>query len=204
MWQHWYEQHAPADFLAVAADTQGPDAARPWVERANATFTVAVDAENKLGALLGYTVVPTGVFVDEQGIVRHLQAGDFSARDDNTLARVDRFLAGDPEVLAELSVQSSSHLKPLEQELAGAKVRLASELLARGQQEDALAALDRALELDPDNYLIRKQRWTIRNPERFQPTIDWDWQKEELARERDAERRARETDCGPDGCPIPR
>src|SRR5439155_284707 len=83
----------------------------------------------------------TGVFVDERGIVRHLQAGDFSARDDNTLARVDRFLAGDPEVLAELSVQSGSRLKPLEQELVDAKVRLASELLARGQQEDALAAL---------------------------------------------------------------
>ena len=203
MWQHWYERHASTDFLAVAVDTQGPDVARPWVERAAATFPVAVDAENKLGALLGYTVVPTGVFVDEQGIVRHLQAGDFSARDDNAVARVDRFLAGDAGVLAELNVQSSNRLKPLEQELVDAKVRLASELLARGQQEDALAALDRALELDPDNYLIRKQRWTIRNPERFQPTIDWDWQKEELARERDADRQARETDCGPDGCPIP-
>ena len=37
----------------------------------------------------------------------------------------------------------------------------------------------------------------------FQPTIDWDWQKEELARERNAERDARETACGPEGCPIP-
>jgi len=204
VWQLWYEQHAPADFLAVAADTQGPGAARPWVERANATFPFAVDAENKLGALLGYTVVPTGVFVDEQGIVRHLQAGDFSARDDKTIARVDRFLAGDADVLAELNVQFRSRLKPLEQELVDAKVRLASELIARGQQEEALDALDRALELDPDNYVIRKQRWTIRNPERFQPAIDWDWQKEELARERNAELRARETACGPDGCPIPR
>ena len=203
MWQHWYEQHAPTDFLAVAADAQGPDAARTWVERAGATFPVAVDAANKLGALLGYTVVPTGIFVDEQGIVRHLQAGDFSARDENTIARVDSFLAGDDDVLDELNVQSNSRLEPLEQELVGAKVRLASELIARGQQEEALDALDRALELDPDNYVIRKQRWTIRNPERFQPTIDWDWQKEELARERDAERQARETDCGPDGCPIP-
>ena len=203
MWQHWYEQRAPVDFLAVAADTQGADAARPWVERANATFPVAVDAENKLGALLGYTVVPTGVFVDEQGIVRHLQAGDFSARDDDTIARVDRFLADNAYVLAELKVQSNNRLEPLEQELVDAKVRLASEFLARGQQEEALDALDRALELDAGNYLIRKQRWTIRNPERFQPTIDWDWQKEELARERNAERQARETACGPDGCPIP-
>ena len=203
MWQHWYEQHGPVDFIAVAADAQGPKAAQPWVERAGATFAVAVDSENKLGALLGYTVVPTGVFVDEKGAVSHLQAGDFSVRDEQTVARVERFLTGDVDVLAELNVESSSRLEPLEQELVDAKVRLASELLARGGRDEALEALDRALELDPDNYLIRKQRWTIRNPERFQPEIDWDWQTEQLAREREAERQARETACGPDGCPIP-
>ena len=131
MWQHWYEQHGPVDFIAVAADAQGPKAAQPWVERAGATFAVAVDSENKLGALLGYTVVPTGVFVDEKGAVRHLQAGDFSVRDEHTLARVERFLAGDLAVLAELSVESSSRLEPLAQELVDAKVSLASELLAR-------------------------------------------------------------------------
>lgn len=204
MWQHWYEHHGPVDFLAVAADAQGPKAAEPWVELARATFAVAVDSENKLGALLGYTVVPTGVFVDEKGVVRHLQAGDFSVNDEQTVARVERFLDGDHDVLAGLNVESSSRLKPLEQELVDAKVSLASELLVRGRREEALEALDRALELDPENYVIRKQRWTIRNPERFQPEIDWDWQREQLVREREAERQARETACSPDGCPIPK
>ena len=100
-------------------------------------------------------------------------------------------------------MESSSRLEPLAQELVDAKVSLASELLARGGRDEALEALDRALELDPDNYLIRKQRWTIRNPERFQPEIDCDWQTEQLTREREAERQARETACSPDGCPIP-
>ena len=143
MWQHWYEQHGPVDFIAVAADAQGPKAAQPWVERAGATFAVAVDSENKLGALLGYTVVPTGVFVDEKGAVRHLQAGDFSVRNEQTVARVERFLTGDVDVLAELNVESSSRLEPLEQELVDAKVRLASELLARGGRDEALEALGR-------------------------------------------------------------
>ncbi len=203
MWQHWYEQHRAVDFLAVAADAQGPEAARPWLERAGATFPAAVDGENKLGALLGYTVVPTGVFIDENGVVRHLQAGDFSISDEDTVARVERFLAGDVDILAELSVESTIRLAPLEQELIDAKVRLASELLARGDKDDALEALDRALELDPDNYVIRKQRWTIRNPERFHPEIDWDWQNEQFAREREAERQGRGAACGPEGCPIP-
>ena len=202
MWQRWYEQHAQADFLAVAADTQGSEAARPWLERARATFPVAVDTANALGGLLGYTAVPTGIFIDEKGVVRHVQAGDFSVRDADALPRVERFLDGDIAVLDELRMNSDVRLQPLEQELVDAKVRLASELLARGQQSEALAELDRALELDPDNYVIRKQRWHIRTPERFDPEIDWDWQKEQLAHERNAEREAREA-CGPEGCPIP-
>ena len=205
MWQQWYERQQQADlFVAIAADAQGPAAARPWVERAEASFPVAVDTENKLGAMLGYTVVPTGILVDGDGSVRHLQAGDFSVRDENTLARIDRFLSGDPGGLRELTVQSGTRVTPLAQELIKAKVRLAAELLARGRSGDALVELDRALELDPDNYVIRKQRWHIRHPERFEPEIDWEWQKRELAREREAERQARDARCGPDGCPIPR
>lgn len=203
MWQQWYEQHAQADCLAVAADTQGPEAARPWVERARATFPVAVDTANALGGLLGYTVVPTGIFIDQKCVVRHVQAGDFSVRDENALARAERFLSGELDVLEELTVNSDARPRPLAQELIDPKVRLASELLARGQQSEALLELDRALELDPDNYVIRKQRWNIRNPERFEPEIDWGWQKAQLARERETERQAREA-CGPDGCPIPK
>ena len=202
MWQQWYEQHAQPDFLAVAADTQGPEAARPWVERARAGFAVAVDTANELGALLGYSVVPTGIFVDETGAVRHLQPGDFSVRDASTRRRADRFLAGERDVLEELTVETNVRRDSLERELIDAKLRLASELLASGRPEDALTELDGALELDPDNFVIRKQRWSIRHPERFQPEIDWDWQKQQLAREREAERMTRDAACGPSGCPI--
>ena len=203
MWQQWHEQHPDLDFLAVAADARGPEAARPWVERARATFPVVVDVENKLGALLGYGVVPTGIFADEAGAVRHLQAGDFSVRNEGTIALVERFLAGDDTVPEELNVGSIARLAPLEQELVDANVRLAGELLAGGRQDEALKALDRALELDPENYVVRKQRWMLRNPERFEPEIDLQWQKDELAREREAERQARDDACGPEGCEIP-
>ena len=199
MWQHWYEQHPDANLVAIAADAQGPDAVRPWVEKAGAGFPVAVDTANVLGGLLGYSVVPTGVFVDRDGTVVHLQPGDFSIRDDETPARVERFLAGDLEILTELNTPPATRLDSLTQELVDVKVRLAAELLAHGHSTDALTELDRALELDPENYVIRKQRWSIRHPERFQPEIDWEWQKHELAREREAELQA----CGPDGCPIP-
>jgi hypothetical protein len=55
-----------------------------------------------------------------------------------------------------------------------------------GDQEGALAAWRAALAADPDNYVVRKQIWVVEHPERFYPTIDWTWQKAQLARERAA------------------
>lgn len=56
--------------------------------------------------------------------------------------------------------------------------------LARlGRGGEALAAWKRALALDPANFVVRKQIWAHRHPEKFWPTIDLDWQQAEMARE---------------------
>jgi len=56
--------------------------------------------------------------------------------------------------------------------------------LARlGRGEEAVAAWKRALALDPANFVVRKQIWAHRHPERFWPEIDLDWQRAEMARE---------------------
>jgi tetratricopeptide (TPR) repeat protein len=52
-----------------------------------------------------------------------------------------------------------------------------------GDREQALRWWRRALELDPRNFTVRKQIWREEHPERFYPTIDSDWQKEQLALE---------------------
>ncbi|MDP9351912.1 MAG: tetratricopeptide repeat protein, partial [Chloroflexota bacterium] len=82
------------------------------------------------------------------------------------------------------------------------RVRLGNELLARGDREGAVAEWRKALDLDPESLVIRKQIWAVRHPEKFHPTIDWDWQKEQLRREREEE--VARGVCGPDGCPLPR
>ncbi len=66
---------------------------------------------------------------------------------------------------------------------AGYWFALGSCRLTLGYKADALEAFNRALRLEPSNYLIRKQRWVIQYPERFHPTIDWAWQREQMARE---------------------
>jgi tetratricopeptide (TPR) repeat protein len=56
--------------------------------------------------------------------------------------------------------------------------------LARlGRGDEALAAWKRALALDPANFVVRKQIWAHRHPDRFWPTIDFEWQQAEMARE---------------------
>jgi hypothetical protein len=52
----------------------------------------------------------------------------------------------------------------------------------RGSESGA-SLLRRSLELDPRNFTVRKQIWREEFPERSYPTIDTDWQKEQLTRE---------------------
>jgi hypothetical protein len=50
-------------------DTGGAAAAQPWVERAAPDFPVLVDAAHDLGRLFGVVNVPTGIWVDEDGVL---------------------------------------------------------------------------------------------------------------------------------------
>ncbi|MCY3800274.1 MAG: hypothetical protein OXG46_01720 [Chloroflexi bacterium] len=58
---------------------------------------------------------------------------------------------------------------------------------AGGDRQTAIRRWREALAEDPANYLIRKQIWAVQHPERFYPEIDWDWQMQVLAQEREAE-----------------
>jgi tetratricopeptide (TPR) repeat protein len=62
-------------------------------------------------------------------------------------------------------------------------------LLGLGKKEAAVKSLQAALKLDPKNYIIRKQIWVIRFPEKFHPEIDWAWQRVQMKKELDAEKK---------------
>ncbi len=59
-------------------------------------------------------------------------------------------------------------------------------LLHQSNAPGALVQFKRARDLDPGNWRIRKQIWALEHPERFYGPegIDWGWQKEQLAREK--------------------
>ena len=55
--------------VTVALDTGGADAAVPWIDRAKTTHPALIDAAHLLDELLGIVNVPTGVWIDEQGMI---------------------------------------------------------------------------------------------------------------------------------------
>ena len=66
---------------------------------------------------------------------------------------------------------------------ANAVFREGLELYSADRVGDALARWRQGLELDPDNYLIRKQIWAVENPDRFyEGDVDYNWQQEQIAK----------------------
>lgn len=183
MWQEFYRKNADRDFvvLSVAIDVQGADAARPFVETAKATYPTLVDVEARLPALVGQKVVPLVYVVDEVGFLRF--GGPGGPRSE-TLKRIEEVLA---EPLAEGVRPSPS--KPEQPEalpvgdietVPGLLGRCRT-LLARGDRAGALEALAKARDLDPENWLVRKQIWAIEHPEKFyEGKIDLEWQRRQM------------------------
>jgi tetratricopeptide (TPR) repeat protein len=55
--------------VSVALDAGGADAAAPWIDRAKTTHPALIDASHSLDELLGIVNVPSGVWIDEQGVL---------------------------------------------------------------------------------------------------------------------------------------
>jgi tetratricopeptide (TPR) repeat protein len=64
-----------------------------------------------------------------------------------------------------------------------ARFALGTAQYQQDRTEEALASWKAALALDPPNFTVRKQIWMVEHPEKFYPTIDFGWQKEQLERE---------------------
>jgi tetratricopeptide (TPR) repeat protein len=144
--------------------------------------------------------VPNGLLVDEQGVVRYAKYGGFDVAHPEDVAVVERFIAGgDPGPSPE--TEAPYALDPRDRDLVETKLRLGRALDELGRRGEAIATWREALRLDPRNLTIRKQIWAVEYPEKFHPTIDWDWQRVQLRAE--TEREIALGQCGPDGCPVP-
>ena len=186
------------------------------------TFLTVADPAGILGRIFDFDVVPNGIVLDEECIIRFVHVGGFDVRRSDMAAQVNALLsidfARDPlpslvrqepfdvellrseaaarpedaslhfalgDVLlnmgraheAERSFARAVELKPDDWSAA---FGLGTALYQQGDTDRALIWWKTARQLDPPNFTVRKQIWMVEHPERFYPTIDLDWQKEQL------------------------
>jgi tetratricopeptide (TPR) repeat protein len=161
--------------LAVAQDAQGEERVRPVVRERAVTFPVIVDHASLLARLLEFRIVPSGVFVDGDGTVRYRHVDDFDIGDPRVRWNLECFLAG--EQTEPPAAEGRMDPAALERFAHGV------ELYAEGRAEEALALWREALDLDPDNFVIRSQIWAVEHPEHFYPVVDREWQELQLLKE---------------------
>ena len=170
----------------IAVDTQGAEVAKPWVEKANATYRALLDQNNLLGKALNLKYVPAGLVLDESGRLARAVGGmnidDESFRADlSSWAETGQI----PKSWIEADRQSAPQEMTAAEAEADSRFQLAILLLERGKRDEAVAEMKRAFKLDPENWLIRKQLWAVEHPESFyEGNVDYGWQKEQMAREK--------------------
>ena len=164
----------------MAMDAQGAEKARPYVDKAGATFKTVVDEENLLGQLYGFKAIPNGFLIDEQGVVRYKKLGGFDIRKAETSAVVKEWAAGSDlsGSVGDPDAEPGSELSE-----SNALLRQGLELYRRGEVAEAIAVWRKGISLDPANYILRKQVWAVENPDKFyEGDIDYGWQKEQTAK----------------------
>lgn len=182
-WQQLYQAHQQDNFeiLSIAVDALGAEAIRPWLDKAGATFITLLDRESVLGARHGFKVIPNGLLLDEQGVLRYARIGGFRVEDDQTLQLVKAFIADPLSLEAANAPQAQTSSATTGEWQAHFSRGVA--LLEQQQHAEAAAAFREALLLDPENWLVRKQLWRALHPDKFGEQIDLNWQSEQRQRE---------------------
>ena len=182
VWQEFYTKHRDdnIEVVTVAVDAQGAEKARPYVERANATYTTLVDDGNLLSQMFGFKAVPNGLLIDEQGVLQYRNFAGFDIRKEEFAALVESWVKDpSPEWLAERMQEDP--LGGPGHEAAIDHFQRGLDHYRRGNLEEALAEWKRGRDLEPDNWVIRKQIWAVEHPEKFYDgDVDSAWQREQI------------------------
>jgi hypothetical protein len=176
VWQRTEEEYYGVfRVVAVAQDVQGETRVRPVVEERDVSIPVLVDRASDLARTLGFRIVPSGFFVDAEGTVRYRHVEDFDIADPRVRWNLERFLAGEPTEQPD----EEGRMDPAALERFAEGV----EHYGAARTDEALAVWRSALELDPDNFVIRSQIWAAEHPEHFWPGVDREWQEFQLLKE---------------------
>jgi hypothetical protein len=189
------ELHAKGlEVVTVALDTGGVGAAARWIDRARPEHPALIDAEHLLARLLGIVNVPSGVWVDEEGMIVRPPETAFPGKvslpdvapepspklgeviEETMKIRVSpkRYLAALRDwaengaasrfALDPGEVVRRSKPLPPEASLAAAHFELAQHLHRSGERDAAVPHFAEARRLEPGNWTYKRQAWSFADP----------------------------------------
>jgi hypothetical protein len=154
----------------VALD-QCADDPRPFIEAAAPAHPSLIDTEHRLADLYGIINVPTAVWIDENGMIvrpNDVAFGSEMFKDltgFDSAAYLDAVRAWVREGVVPLDagqVRQRQMLPNSDEQLARAEFGLAWHLHQAGQSDAAVRHFDRAGQLSPDDFTIRRGSMPIR------------------------------------------
>ena len=167
VWQAIYEELKSENFeiISVAQDTGGESAAGPIFDAANVSYTSIIDVNHHISALYNLVNVPSGVWIDEEGMIVRINEGTYAksygafGTDEYAPIVKDwaRNGADSPYVWDKDKVKDRIFQRTPEAEKAQPAFRLGTYYYA--QENDAKADLywNMAQELDPDSWNYLRQ-----------------------------------------------
>ncbi len=168
--------------ITVALDSKGAEAAGEWIRAAAPEHPSLIDATHRVAALYNMVNVPTGVWIDERGLM--VRPGEVAFVDNRwqeyTKSDMTRYLAAlrdwvntgeqsvfalkPPELRRRLSLPADAHA------LAAANFGMGEYLHAQGFAEHAIPYFKEAQRLRPESWCYKRQAWQLTDAERFYGT----------------------------------
>jgi hypothetical protein len=129
------------EVVTVALDTGGAAAAGPWIDLAKPEHPALIDEAHLLDELLGIVNVPSGVWIDEQGMIVRPPEPAFPGR----------------IVLAELQLPPESPPRLVEMMVEASKIRVEPERYLAAVRDWAKRGADSPFALGPDEVIARSR-----------------------------------------------
>jgi hypothetical protein len=178
-WQAIYDELKDDGFelISAAQDTGGEEAAGQWFDRANATFTQIVDEHHTISAMYNMVNVPTGVWINEEGMIvrpnetayssnthMKLQEKVLQSRGADYVAALKDWVRNGAEseyVLTPEEIAKRVEPRTDAQALAEAEFQLGNYFIAQGNDEKANARWEAAQKLRPESWNYHRQDWSF-------------------------------------------
>ena len=174
VWQVVYEELKDQGFEIIsAAQDTGGDQAAYFFNDCKVTYTAIVDLNHTISTLYNMVNVPTGVWINEDGLIVRYDDGAYGNKHQigNIKFGADSYLvalrdwvakgADSPHVLDSSEVTQQIRGRSTEEALAEPYFKLGTHLYQEGDLDSARQWWKKAQELHPDSWNYHRQDWSF-------------------------------------------